>query len=160
MIVEHNKVVTFHYTLRTVSGDFTESSEKGEPVAFLTGHNNILPALEAAMSGKALGETIEVTLEPRDAYGERRENAVQRVPVKHLAQKGKLVPGMAVKVNTADGYKDATIIKVGRFNVDLDTNHPLAGKRLNFQIVIHSIRDATEEEVAHGHAHGAGGHHH
>lgn len=160
MIVEQNKVVTFHYTLTTAAGDFTESSTTGEPVAFIPGHNNILPALEAAMLGKSEGETVEATLEPRDAYGERRENAMQRVPIKHLMQKGKLSPGMTVKVNTADGHRDATIIKVGRFNVDLDTNHPLAGKKLNFHIVIQAIRDATEEEISHGHAHGVGGHHH
>ena len=160
MIVEKDKVVLFHYTLSTLDGDFSESSDKAEPVAFLVGHRNILPALEAAMLGKSAGEQVNATLEARDAYGERVADAIQRVPIKHLTDKSKLAPGKAVKINTEQGLRDATVVKVGRFNVDVDTNHPLAGRALNFEIHIDDIRDASAEEVAHGHAHGAGGHHH
>jgi len=160
MIIEKDKVVQFHYSLTTVDGDFRESSDKGEPVAFLVGRNNILPALEAAMLGKAAGDNITARLPAKDAYGEAVAGAVQRVPIKHLATKGKLTPGQVVKINTAEGLRDGTLVKVGRFNVDVDTNHPLAGKALDFDISIESVRDATAEEIAHGHAHGAGGHHH
>lgn len=160
MKVEKNKVAYFHYTLTDLDGGFTETSAKSEPVAFLVGHGNIMPALEAALSGAEPGDEVEVTLEPRDAYGERRPNAIQRVPIKHLLDKGKLVPGKVVKVSTTEGARDATVVKVGRFNVDVDTNHPLAGKALKFQVKITEIRDASAEEIAHGHAHGAGGHHH
>ncbi|MCK9506168.1 MAG: peptidylprolyl isomerase [Porticoccaceae bacterium] len=161
MKVEKNKVAYFHYTLTAVDGDFSETSAKSEPVAFLVGHGNIMPALEAALSGAEAGDEVEVTLEPRDAYGERRPNAIQRVPIKHLmSSKNKLAPGNVVKINTAEGVRDATVVKVGRFNVDVDTNHPLAGKTLKFQLRITEVRDASAEEIAHGHAHGAGGHHH
>jgi len=160
MVVEKDKVVLFHYTLSTVDGDFSESSDPQEPVAFLVGHRNILPALEAALLGKSAGDRLSTTLAAKDAYGERIADAIQRIPIKHLVGNPKLAPGKTVKINTAQGVRDATVTKVGRFNVDVDTNHPLAGKALNFDIQIASIREASAEEVAHGHAHGTGGHHH
>ena len=160
MIVDKDRVVLFHYRLTSVDGDFSESSDPASPVAALVGHGNVLAALEEAMMGKSTGDQFEVTLEPGDAYGERVAGAVQRVPIKHLMTRKGIKPGMAVKVNTADGPRDATIIKVGKFNVDLDTNHPLAGKQLHFHIAIEQVREAEPEEVSHGHAHGSGGHHH
>lgn len=160
MTVAKNRVVLFHYTLTTPEGDFEEKSDPGNPVAYLAGHGNILPALEKAMMGKNEGEELNVVLEARDGYGERRPNAVQRVPVKHLITTGKLKPGAVVKVNTANGAMDATVIKVGKFNVDLDTNHPLAGRQLCFHVRIDTVRDAEPGELSHGHAHGSGGHHH
>lgn len=165
MKVEKDTVVNFHYELFEQDGDFIESSKgddgKGDPVAFLTGHNNIMPALEQNLLGLELGASQSVVLSPAQAYGEINAEAIQRVPVKHLLnKKAKLKPGMAVKVNTQDGPRDATVVKVGRFNVDLDTNHPLAGKTLRFEVTIDAIRAAEAEEIAHGHAHGIGGHHH
>jgi FKBP-type peptidyl-prolyl cis-trans isomerase SlyD len=120
-----------------------------------------MPALEKALEGKTSGDELEVTLEPKDAYGERIEGRIQRVPIKHLANIPKRIrPGMAVQVNTENGVRSATVLKAGKFNVDVDTNHPLAGKALTFKITIVDLRDATADEIAHGHAHGPGGHHH
>jgi FKBP-type peptidyl-prolyl cis-trans isomerase SlyD len=160
MKIEADKVVLFHYELSAADSAYSESSRDGEPVACLVGHDNILPAVESALLGREPGDELALTLQPGEGYGERRPNAIQRVPIKHLIGKKKLQAGMVVKVNTADGPRDATVIKVGKFNVDLDTNHPLAGKVLNFLISVVAVRDGTPEEVAHGHAHGAGGHHH
>jgi FKBP-type peptidyl-prolyl cis-trans isomerase SlyD len=88
----------------------------------------------------------------------RDETAVQRVPIKHLIRPGKLAVGLAVNVNTSAGARRGTVLKVGRFNVDVDLNHPLAGKTLVFDLRIVDVRDATPEEIAHRHAHGPGGH--
>lgn len=112
------------------------------------------------MAGREAGEELSVTLSPEQAYGHREEGRQQRVPIKHLVTKGRLRPGMAVKVNTGDGPVDARILKVGKFNVDLDLNHPLAGLSLTFDIRISEVREATAEEIAHRHVHGTGGHHH
>jgi FKBP-type peptidyl-prolyl cis-trans isomerase SlyD len=127
-------------------------------VTYLHGHANIVPGLEEQMSGKQGGDKFTATVAPELAYGPHDPNAVQRVPIKHLASHGRLVPGQMVAVNTRQGARHARVVKVGHFNVDLDMNHPLAGKTLVFDIEIVEVRAATEEELAHGHAHGPGGH--
>ena len=160
MSIEKDKVVYFHYTLSDEGNQVVESSKDSHPMTFLFGNGNILPALETEFEGKNEGEQFQVTLPPEKAYGLRNEEATQRIPIKQLATKTKLKKGMAVKVNTEKGMRDVTIIKVGRFNVDVDTNHPLAGLTLTFDISIEQVRDAEDEELAHGHVHGVGGHHH
>ncbi len=160
MKIQKDCVVTFHYSLCSLEGEEVESSRGAEPMAYLHGHNNILRALERALEGRAAGDSFTVQLEPEEAYGRRREDAVQRVPIKHLLTRGKLRPGQAIKINAEQGPRDATIIKVGRFNVDVDTNHPLAGMSLAFNISVDDVRAATNEELAHRHAHGPGGHAH
>ena len=160
MIIAPDTVATFHYRLKDEQGMTIETSESGEPTAILIGHNNMLQGVEQAMLGKSTNDKFSVTLSPEQAYGQRHENAIQRVPIKHLHSKGKLKPGQTVMINTDHGGKPVTIIKVGKFNVDVDTNHPLAGKTIVFDISIIDVRDATPEEISHGHAHGAGGHQH
>lgn len=160
MQIERDTVVYFHYTLSQVGGEQLEASSDTEPMTYLHGHNNILPALEKAMFGKQAGDALQVTLAPHEAYGERREAAMQRVPIKHLHHKGRLQPGMTVRLNTEQGPRPVRVVKVGKFNVDVDTNHPLAGLSLSFDIRIVDVRAATGEELAHGHVHGPGGHAH
>ena len=109
------------------------------------------------MAGKSAGEQFEVSLEPAEAYGERRENSVKRISAKLFKQTGRLVPGQLVVLSTSQGQKQVTVVKVGRFNVDVDTNHPLAGQSLTFEVEVSDVRDATNEEVSHGHPHGPGG---
>ncbi len=161
--ISKNKVVAFHYVLTDEDGEKIEDSGD-EPMVYLHGgYRNLLPALETALEGKEKGEQLAVTLPPEQAYGLRVEESTQRIPIKHLLTREKrLRPGMAVKVNTKDGPRDVVIIKVGKFNVDVDTNHPLAGKEVTFNIEIHDIREAVPEELTHGHAHGwdASPHHH
>jgi len=160
MKIEQDKVVYFHYTLSKVGGEQLESSAKTAPMTYLHGHGNILPALEHAMRDKHTGDTWCTLLTPAEAYGTRRENADQRIPLKHVLTKGKLRRGQTVQINTASGPRDVRVIKVGKFNVDIDTNHPLAGLALSFDIEIVNVRNATAEEIAHRHVHGVGGHAH
>ena len=161
MPIERNSVVTFNYVLSNINGEVLESNTEAEPALYLHGYGNIMPSLEIALEGKSEGDELEVTLEPKDAYGERQSNKQQRVPIKHLLNPPKhLRPGLTVQINTQSGPKPATIIKAGKFNVDLDTNHPLAGLTLCFKISIVNVREASADEIAHGHAHGPGGHQH
>lgn len=164
MQVSADKVVSFHYKLSKKDGELLESSYEAEPTLYLHGHNNLLAALEAALEGQEDGAKLTVSLTPEEGYGLRQEGATQRIPIKHLQDyakiKNKLKPGMRVAVNTAHGPWDAIVLKVGKFNVDIDSNHPLAGLDLEFEIEIVEVRAATDEELAHGHAHGVGGHHH
>ena len=162
MQVENNTVVSFHYTLQEVDGDYTEDSNGGDPMLYLHGHRGVLPGLEDAMAGKVAGDKFTVQVSPEDGYGLRKDNSVQRVPLKHLLRqsKSKPVPGDVVTVNTKTRKVNATVVKVGRHNVDVDTNHPLAGKTLQFDVEVVGVREATMEEVAHRHAHGVGGYQH
>lgn len=153
-------VVTFHYTLRNEAGEELESSRGSDPSAYLAGGNNIIAGLESAMTGKAAGDVFTATVAPEDAYGTHNPDQIQRVPVKHLVFKGKLRPGTVVQLNTSDGRRPVTVSKVGRHSADIDTNHPLAGQTLTFDIEVTEVRAASAEEISHGHAHGPGGHHH
>jgi len=156
--ISSKKVVAFDYVLKDELGEEMERSES--PMVYLHGANNILRGLEEALAGHDEGDEVVVTLPPEKAYGLPRDDALQRVPIKHLLTKSKKYrPGQIVSVNTKDGRKDAVIVKAGRFNLDLDMNHPFAGKTLTFEVSIDSVRDATAEELSHGHAHGPGGHH-
>lgn len=160
MEIANKTVASFHYTLFDEQDTELESSMGGEPSAYLHGANNIIKGLEAAMAGHVAGDSFEVTVAPADAYGLRNSERSQRVPVKHLLFQGKLKPGMVVQLNTSEGRQAVTVTKVGRHSADVDTNHPLAGQALKFVVNIVDVRAASDEEVAHGHAHGAGGHHH
>lgn len=163
MKITDKSVVQFHYVLKDEAGDELENSYAGEPLAYLHGYKNMLVGVENALTGKETGDKFSVTLQPEDAYGERKEDAIQRVPVKHLqgdVKGGKWKAGMTAVVNTDDGQRQVTVMKAGKFMVTVDINPPLAGKVLTFDIEVVDIREATAEEVDHGHAHGVGGHHH
>jgi FKBP-type peptidyl-prolyl cis-trans isomerase SlyD len=160
MIAEKNKVVTFHYTLTNAAGEQMESSREGDPMTYLHGANNIITGLEKAMEGHAIQDKFRATLEPEDAYGIRNDNNVQRIPMKRLKGIGKVSVGQILNLQTNKGPVQVTVLKVGRFNVDVDGNHPLAGIQLTFDVEITDIRDASEEETKHGHVHGPGGHQH
>ncbi|MFD2166456.1 peptidylprolyl isomerase [Thalassotalea euphylliae] len=160
MQISKDKVVQFHYTMTDQSGEEIESSVNGDPMAYLHGHNNMIVGVENALSEKVAGDKFTITLEPKDAYGERQEDAIQRIPVKHLQGAKVWKPGMVAVVHTEQGHRQVTVLKAGRFMVTCDLNPPLAGKTLTFDIEVVDVRDATEEEIEHGHAHGVGGHQH
>jgi FKBP-type peptidyl-prolyl cis-trans isomerase SlyD len=164
MQITADKVVSFNYRLSETGGELLESSYDSEPTLYLHGHTGLLAALEETLEGKQAGDKVTVEVTPEQGYGERQEGATQRIPIKHLhgheKYKNKLKPGMKVAVNTQHGPWDAVVLKVGKFNVDIDSNHPLAGKNLTFELEVVEVRDATDDELAHGHAHGAGGHQH
>lgn len=157
MPVEQNTVVSFHYTLTNQDGQQIESSREGMPMVYLHGAGNIIPGLEKEMAGREVGDTFVATIEPAEGYGERQPGKVQRVPAKHFPQPRKLQPGQLVRLETRQGTMQAVVVKVGRFNIDVDANHPLAGQTLTFDVEITEMRDATEEEIAHRHVHGPGG---
>ncbi len=164
MLIEKNRVVSFHYRLSEAGAGLIEDSRAGEPLLYLHGHHGLFPVLEEALVGKSAGERIEVTLAPEQAYGPRRENAQQRISKSHVVGAGKrrvdFKPGMTVQVNTSEGQRTVVVTKVGLKTLDVDANHPLAGRTLSFDIEVVAVREASEEEIAHGHAHGAGGHAH
>ena len=159
MNIQKDTVVELHYAMS--EGDTQiESSHDSETVLMLHGHKNMLAAIEDAIEGKAAGDKIEITLTPEQAYGVRQDNSIQRIPLKHLQGEKKWRPGMVAMVESNQGRKQVTVVKVGKFNADCDINHPLAGKTLNFVIDIVSVREASAEEISHGHVHGRGGVHH
>ena len=160
MIVEKDKVVSFHYTLKNADGEQMETSRETDPMTYLHGANNIIVGLEKAMEGHSIENEFVVTVEPEEGYGIRNEKNVQRVPLKRLKGVGKISVGQVLNLKTNKGQVQVTVLKVGRFNVDVDGNHPLAGASLTFEVEIMDIRDATEEELEHRHVHGPGGHQH
>jgi FKBP-type peptidyl-prolyl cis-trans isomerase SlyD len=157
MIIEDKKVVSFHYELTNQEGEQLESSQDKEPMTYLHGTNNIIPGLEKAMVGKSAGDKFQITVDPAEAYGERKEANIQRISAKHFKNLRKLAPGQVVGLQTRQGPVQVTVVKIGRFNVDVDANHPLAGQALTFDVEVTGVRDASEDETAHGHVHGPGG---
>lgn len=164
MIIEDNKVVSFHYCLSEEGKEVLEDSNGGNPMVYLHGHKGMLPGVEEAMTGKKAGDSFSITLGPEKAYGEVQENAVQRVSIKHVINPGKkkikYKAGMKIQLNTQEGPRDVMVVKAGLKTLDVDTNHPFAGKTLKFDLDVVDVREASEEEIAHGHVHGEGGHHH
>ncbi len=158
MKIEKDRVVRFHYTV-SEAGASVESSKDRDPLAILIGHGNIIPGLEKAMDGHEAGDAFAADVPAAEAYGEKREGLTQRVPKKHFEGQ-RLEPGMQVVLNTNFGPRAVTIEKVGMTVVDVDLNHPMAGKDLHFDIEIVEVREASAEELEHGHVHGDGGHQH
>ena len=159
MKIAKDSVVRFHYTVSEAGQESLESSKDREPLAILYGHGNIIPGLETAMLDREAGASFGVDVSAADAYGEKRDGLSQRVPKKHFGAQ-KLEPGMQVVLQTNFGPRAVTIQKVGMSVVDVDLNHPMAGKDLHFDVEIVEVREATAEELEHGHVHGDGGHHH
>ncbi|HOV96852.1 MAG TPA: peptidylprolyl isomerase [Thermomonas sp.] len=160
MKIEKDRVVRFHYAVaETGQAALENSKDVGEPLAILFGRGHIIPGLESAMEGREAGDSFKADVRAADAYGERRDGLTQRVPKKHFGEQ-KLTPGMQVVLQTNFGPRAVTIEKVGMSVVDVDLNHPMAGKDLSFDIDIVEVREASEEELAHGHVHGEGGHQH
>ena len=159
MKIEKNRVVRFHYSVAEAGGAELESSSGREPLAYLAGHGGIIPGLADALDGKSAGDHVEVTIAPDQAYGERRDGLIQRVPKKHFKD-ARLKPGQTVVIDTKQGQRLVTVNKVGMSVVDIDLNHPMAGKTLHFKVDVVDVREASDEERSHGHVHGVGGHQH
>lgn len=159
--VSDNKVVTMHYTLRDDAGETIDSSQGHEPLEYLHGAGNIVPGLEKALAGRAVGDKLTVRVEAAEGYGERDERGVQRVARKQLPPDMPLKPGIQLGARGPDGQMVPVWLKaVEGDQVVLDFNHPLAGATLHFEVELVGLREATLEELSHGHAHGAHGHHH
>jgi FKBP-type peptidyl-prolyl cis-trans isomerase SlyD len=158
--IEKNRVVMLHYTLRDEHGTVLDSSSGRNPMSYLHGKGNLIPGLEQALTGRTAGEKLDVTVPPEQGYGRRDERLVQILPRGKFAEDVELVPGMQVSASGPQGARLVTITSVERDFVAIDANHPLAGRTLYFSVEVTEVRKATREEVAHGHVHGAGGHHH
>ncbi len=150
MKIKNNAVVVFHYKMTDEHGEVIESSIGQEPTAYLHGHKNMIETLEHSMANKEVGDKFSVTLQPDMAYGRLRTNSQLRVSMKNIQHEGKLEPGMMVPLKTVEGLRPVTVVKVGKFNVDIDYNHPLAGKTLTFDVEIMDVREATTDELAQG----------
>ena len=154
-------VVTMHYKLTLDDGQVIDSSEGQDPLPYLHGANNIVPGLEAAMTGKAAGESFEICVAPEEGYGPRIDEAVQTVPRDRFPADAELQAGLQFQATDPDGNPlMGTITQVEGDDVTVDFNHPLAGQTLNFSIQVVEVREATEEEKQRGHVHGPGGHQH
>jgi FKBP-type peptidyl-prolyl cis-trans isomerase SlyD len=156
-----NTVVSFHYVLTECEAPengavqpLDSSRERAAPMLALLGHQQLVPGVERALEGREAGERFEIDLAPEDAYGERREGMLQRVPKKYFRNADKLKPGMQTVLRTREhGQRLVTVHKIGMSAIDIDHNHPLAGKSLHFDIEVTDVRTATPEEISHGHAH-------
>ena len=160
MHIEKNRVVTLNYTLRDEQGTILDASSGRGPLSYLHGKGNIIPGLEQALSGKAAGDKLDVTVAPEQGYGPRDERLVQIVPRTKFGEVENLAPGMQVRVGGQQGQRIVSVVRVDRDFVTIDGNHPLAGRTLHFSVEIAEVRKASHEEVAHGHVHGPDGHHH
>ncbi len=160
MQIEKNKVAVIDYSVKTSEGQMIDTSEGTEPLAFLCGFHNIVPGLESALVGKSAGDQVEVVVNPDEAYGQYNQEMVKEVPLSAFQGVEKVEEGMQFQAESPNGPQLITVTKVENEMVTVDGNHPLAGIELHFDVTVKQVRDASEEEIAHGHVHGEGGHHH
>jgi FKBP-type peptidyl-prolyl cis-trans isomerase SlyD len=160
MQIVNERVVLFDYVLRDESGQTLDSSDGREPLAYLHGSGMIIPGLEREMEGKKAGDEFVVQVIPEDAYGIRDEALLQEVPRSQFADADDIEVGMQFEIDAEEGPSIITVVNVDEDTITVDGNHQLAGMNLTFSIVIRDVREASEEELEHGHAHGPGGSHH
>ena len=161
MLIANQHVVAIDYTLSNDAGEVIDSSAGAEPLVYLHGAGNIIAGLENALAGKIAGDELEVSIEPEDAYGEYSAELITNLGREMFEGVEELEVGMQFHASAPDGgMQIVTIRDVDGDQVTIDGNHPLAGQQLNFKVKVISVRAASEEEVAHGHLHGEGGHQH
>lgn len=160
MEIANQKVVTLRYRLTDNDGEVIDESTDAEPLAYIHGAGGIIPGLEAALQGKKAGDSMKVTVSPGQAFGERDESLLRAVPRGAFEGVNDLQVGMQFQTDAGEGMEVVTVINIDGDQVTIDGNHPLAGVTLNFDVTVLGVRDATGEELAHGHVHGPGGHHH
>lgn len=160
MQIAKDKVVYIDYTLTNDAGEVLDSSEGHEPLAYLHGAQNIIPGLERELAGHSKGDSLQVSIEPADGYGEYNKELTQVVPSSMFEGVDQIEVGMQFQAETPAGVQIIRIAAVDGDNITIDGNHPLAGERLHFDVTVADVRDATAEELEHGHVHGPGGHHH
>lgn len=154
MRIAKNKVVSIDYILTDQHGKVIDRSSAEDPLTFIQGIGNLIPGLEIALEGKSAGESFKVAISPDEAYGERDETLQQAVPRELFDSPEELQVGMRFQADSPAGMQVVTIVDVNGDNITVDANHPLAGETLNFDVTVVDIRDASEEELSHGHVHG------
>lgn len=160
MKISDGKAVKIDYTLRNDAGEVLDSSKGREPLAYLHGAGNIVPGLEIALTGKAVGDTLSVAVPPAQGYGERDEALVMSAEPSQFPDPRQAQVGARFRIQTDKGIYLATVTDVTEDAVMMDLNHPLAGETLHFDVEVMDVKDASEEEVAHGHVHAGHGHDH
>ena len=162
MEIKKDKVVLMHYTLTDDNGEVIDSSVGKDPLAFIQGVGNIIPGLEKAVEGKRVGDKLKATILPEEAYGVRKPEMIQTAPLSQFDSPQDVQPGSQFHIEGPNGVFPAVVVNVDRDNdsFTFDMNHPLADKVLHFDVEIVQIRDMTDSEKEHGHAHGPGGHQH
>lgn len=160
MQIQENTVVRFDYTLKDDAGQVIDTSDGREPLTYLHGVGQIVPGLEKQMTGKATGDSMQVTVDPAEGYGEKNPQLIGAVPRERFEGVEKIEPGMQFTANTETGPRNVVVTEVSDTDVTIDANHPLAGQTLHFDISVVEVRTATDEEIDHGHVHGDGGHQH
>ena len=161
MQVSEQKVVTMNYEVADDQGQLIDRSEEGGPLAYIHGNGQLIPGLETALEGRGKGDKVAVDVPPEQGYGERDEKGVQTVARNQFDDSVEIEVGMQFEAEDDDeGHQIVTVAAVDGENITLDTNHPLAGKNLRFEVEILDVREASAEELSHGHVHGPGGHDH
>ena len=153
MQVSKDTVVAIDYTLKDEDGSVLDTSEGKEPLSYLHGSGNIIPGLEKALEGKDQGEEVSVRIPPEEAYGERRDDLTQVVPRNLFQGVDELQVGMQFQAQAEGGEQIVTITGIDGDDVTVDANHPMAGVPLNFEVKVVEVREASSEEIEHGHAH-------
>ena len=156
MEISKHKVASIHYTLKNAKGEIIDSSVGKEPLTYLHGAGNLIPGMEDGLEGKIIGNSFQLLIEPEKGYGVKHEQLIQKVPRANFPSQG-IEVGMQFQT---DKGAVVTVTHIGLDAITVDGNHPLAGEPLHFSVEVMSVRNATKEEVEHGHVHGAGGHHH
>jgi FKBP-type peptidyl-prolyl cis-trans isomerase SlyD len=159
MQIGKEKVVSIHYTLRNNAGTVLDSSEGHSPLLYIQGIGNLIPGMEEGLEGKVKGDKVQIKVSPEKGYGERDEKMIQKVPRSAFGGQ-EIKEGMQFQAGTNHGQQVVTVTEIGLDSITVDGNHPLAGVELNFSVEVLEVRDASSEELAHGHVHGPGGHHH
>ena len=161
MRISEQKVVTMNYEVADDQGQLIDRSEEGGPLAYIHGNGQLIPGLETALEGRGKGDKVAVDVPPEQGYGERDEEGVQTVARNQFDDSVEIEVGMQFEAEDDDeGHQIVTVTAVDGKNITLDSNHPLAGKNLRFEVEILDVRDASAEELSHGHVHGPGGHDH
>jgi len=154
MRITKHKIVTIDYTLTNGKGSVLNSSIGGEPFTYIQGIGSILPDLEGALEGKNPGDRFTVRIPPEKGYGPRNESLTRVVSKDRFKGVEELRAGMQFEARTEDGKHMLTIVGIDGNDVTIDANHPLAGETLNFDVTVRDVREATNEELSHGHPHG------
>lgn len=156
MDITKDKVVTIDYSLRDAAGKLLDSSDGSEPLTYLHGNENIIPGLEKHLEGRKTGDAVQCVVAAAEAYGERDESLVMKVAKKDFGDNVTVSPGMQFEAHGEEGTQIVTVVDVSGEEVTIDANHPLAGEELHFDVTVREVRDATDEELSHGHVHAGG----
>lgn len=155
MKITKDHAVSFDYEVRNSRSEILDSSQNNAPMAYVHGYASIIPGLEKALEGKSAGETLNIVVPPVEAYGLRDERRMAEVPRNIFPEGTEIKPGMRFRAQRDDGFDNVVVVAIDKDTVTVDSNHPLAGETLTFDVTVRDVRPATPEEIAHGHVHHA-----